>query len=238
VGLGRATASGRIPSGVPVPTTGLLLWLTADVGVSQAGGSVSQWLDQSGNGNTVLQSTPASQPTFVASKSTYGNQPVLQLIGSQWLKAGPLNNGPASTPLTIYVVGESDNTSNVVFVNSDSPSMSIGSGASGGQVFYAFAGSVLNEAGVSSNSPSIVCGSFNAGSSAIYVNNSIIAAGSGTTGTSAGFNGKLGIGAGFTGSNSVTGFIAAVLIYSGLHTQAVRQRIFEYFGAKYSLGWL
>jgi hypothetical protein len=48
----------------PVLVHGLVLWLRADMGVTQAGGFVSNWADQSGHGNDASQATGANQPTF------------------------------------------------------------------------------------------------------------------------------------------------------------------------------
>src|SRR5262245_35435328 len=47
--------------------TALKLWLRADKGITLASGDVSQWDDQSGNGNHVSQATAANRPLFVAS---------------------------------------------------------------------------------------------------------------------------------------------------------------------------
>jgi len=49
------------------PTTGLKAWFKGDAGVTQGGGTVSAWADQSGNGNDVTQGTGANQPAFTAS---------------------------------------------------------------------------------------------------------------------------------------------------------------------------
>ena len=41
-----------------IPLSGLQLWLKADYGVTLNGSTVSQWIDQSGNGNDATQSIP------------------------------------------------------------------------------------------------------------------------------------------------------------------------------------
>jgi glucose/arabinose dehydrogenase len=46
-------------------TTGLALWLRADLGVTQTGGAVTQWSDQSPNNRPATQGTVLSQPTLV-----------------------------------------------------------------------------------------------------------------------------------------------------------------------------
>ena len=61
-------------------TNGLQLWLKADAGVStNAGGAVTQWADQSLNGNNALQAVDASAPLFVA--NAQNNRPALRFDG-------------------------------------------------------------------------------------------------------------------------------------------------------------
>jgi hypothetical protein len=51
----------------PIPTTGLSLWLKADAGVILSGTNVTNWLDQSGNGNNAGLEQFGQEPTFVSS---------------------------------------------------------------------------------------------------------------------------------------------------------------------------
>jgi hypothetical protein len=51
----------------PIPTTNLNLWLIGDNGVTQSGGVVSAWADQSGNGLNASQGTSTYRPTYVTS---------------------------------------------------------------------------------------------------------------------------------------------------------------------------
>jgi hypothetical protein len=59
--------SGMEPLPLPIPTTGLKLWLRADLGVTLSDGFVSQWSDFSGNSNDVANATGGQQPTVTAS---------------------------------------------------------------------------------------------------------------------------------------------------------------------------
>ena len=73
--------------------TGLSFWVAADQGVTQSGGTVSSWADQSASGNNITQSTGASQPTYVSSDSYIPTaKPALRFNGSQWL-ANTVNLG-------------------------------------------------------------------------------------------------------------------------------------------------
>ncbi len=62
-----------------IPAAGLQLWLKADEGVILNGSTVSQWVDQSGNGNNALQSTTNRQPLFV--NNALNDKPVLHFDG-------------------------------------------------------------------------------------------------------------------------------------------------------------
>ncbi len=66
----------------PFPDYGLQVWLRADQGVTQSGGTVSAWYDQSGNGNNAMQTDSTKQPAFVTSTTGLNSQPVLRFDGS------------------------------------------------------------------------------------------------------------------------------------------------------------
>lgn len=53
------------PVDVPPVSNGLLLWLQGDLGVTQTGGNVSNWADQTGNHLDARQPDPTQQPTWV-----------------------------------------------------------------------------------------------------------------------------------------------------------------------------
>lgn len=64
----------------PLDIDSCVLWLKADAGVTLNGSTVSQWDDQSGNGNHAVQATASYQPTFVANQ--LNGKPVLRFDGS------------------------------------------------------------------------------------------------------------------------------------------------------------
>jgi hypothetical protein len=49
----------------PTQLAGCMLWLRSDMGITLASGNVSNWSDQSGNGNSATQGTAGSQPPYV-----------------------------------------------------------------------------------------------------------------------------------------------------------------------------
>ena len=70
---------------VAVPTTGLLLQLRADLGVTLDGaGNVSAWADQSGAGNNATQSSSGNRPHLVL--GAYNGRPTVRFDGSSsWM---------------------------------------------------------------------------------------------------------------------------------------------------------
>jgi hypothetical protein len=65
-----------------VITSGLTFWVQADNGVqTNATGSVTNWVDQSGSGNHVRQTTAARQPSTI-SDGWFG-EPLVRFLGSQ-----------------------------------------------------------------------------------------------------------------------------------------------------------
>lgn len=59
IGCGSNFSSDQGP-----PTDGLVLWLAADRGVTQSGGVVTEWLDQSGHHSDALQTASNARPTL------------------------------------------------------------------------------------------------------------------------------------------------------------------------------
>ena len=65
----------------PIPRQNLALWLRADRGVvldTTSTPTVSQWLDQSGNGRHATQETKASQPTLISSSAN--SKPAVRFV--------------------------------------------------------------------------------------------------------------------------------------------------------------
>ncbi len=55
----------------PTDISGCVLWLRSDLGVTQSGGLVSQWADQSGNNNHLTQTVEAKKPIYTAGSPSY-----------------------------------------------------------------------------------------------------------------------------------------------------------------------
>lgn len=95
----------------PTKLSGCALWLAADRGVTTVDGYVSNWSDQSGNGNHAAQGTVANRPLYVASGQ--GSKPTLRFDGSDdWLSFGTMTGMPTgSTSRTAFVVCKRTDTS-------------------------------------------------------------------------------------------------------------------------------
>ena len=70
-----------------LPTTGLITQLDAAAGITESGGFVSAWADQSGSGNSALQSTGDSQPLLVTGVTPAGT-PAIDFDGTDFMDIG------------------------------------------------------------------------------------------------------------------------------------------------------
>jgi general secretion pathway protein G len=97
----NAASSLGIENAAPLCLNNLEVWLDANRGVTLNGSAVSTWADRSGNNNNATQSTPASQPLYVA--NALNNQAGISFDGSSdWLLL-PFNNS-FSDDFTVYIV--------------------------------------------------------------------------------------------------------------------------------------
>jgi hypothetical protein len=80
------------------------LWLKADAGVTTSGTSVTQWADQSGNGNNVTQATTAAQPQLQT--NVFAGNPSVYFDGTDWLDNTVSNVVTAGEGRTVFVVAK------------------------------------------------------------------------------------------------------------------------------------
>jgi hypothetical protein len=108
---------------LPATSSGTLsLWLKADAGVITNGsGQVSQWQDQSANGNHASQPTTSLQP-FLVSPSSLGGRPAIRFNGAQNGNGGDYLHGAADvgladafTSFAVYQTTNNNNSEMVVF---------------------------------------------------------------------------------------------------------------------------
>ena len=88
----------------PLTVTGCKLWLKSDAGITKDGGNlVSQWNDQSGQGNHLIQGTGTNQPLWV--NSAYSSKPTIRFDGiDNYIGLAVFTGGAISQPNTIFIV--------------------------------------------------------------------------------------------------------------------------------------
>lgn len=226
----------KVAGFVPTDIAGLKLWLRADMGVTESGGAVSAWADQSGTGDTnknVVQGTAANKPTYTASHASYGNKPAIvfdlddQLLSAAWAVA-------LAQPLTLFLAGHTTTrtTNHYMFDNRTDPSQCALYDSTAGSGVTIYAGAAI-AAAVASTDPKITCCVFNGASSTILVNQKTAqatgnAGANGLTGTSIG-NYAAG------GSFGNNGPVAEVIVYSGALSASDIDRVMDYLGARYGI---
>jgi len=89
----------------PTYINGLVLWLRSDLGISKDGvGLVSNWADQSGNGNDASQGANDKKPVWTANQ--INGYPSLVFDGADFLFTGLAMVQPA----TIFIVAQANGT--------------------------------------------------------------------------------------------------------------------------------
>ncbi len=132
---------------VPQRSANLLLWLRADVGVTYSGTSVSQWQDQSGNGNNASQTTTANQPVFAT--NALNGLPAISFTSAsaQWLKLSSGFSNFSGASIFIVTKPSTSFTTGARFLDfgNGNPSDNIilqetttGTGSTGGAGFYVY----------------------------------------------------------------------------------------------------
>jgi hypothetical protein len=111
LGLGVQTIR-RGGGGGAIPTTGLSLWLKADVGVTLSGSNVTAWADQSGNGLNVVPDTETPDISLVSSVSKFNNKPAILFgVADASGEVGLFNNNPFITK-SVFIVYSLENVNN------------------------------------------------------------------------------------------------------------------------------
>lgn len=103
-------AESPAPGGVALESTcGLKLWLKADAGVTETGGSISNWFDQSGYDLQAVQGTSASQPTLLS--NALNSHPTVRFDGADdevTIPGGLMGSLGPQTDINIYLVNQTN----------------------------------------------------------------------------------------------------------------------------------
>lgn len=218
---------------LPVPE-GLVLWLDAGVDVTQVGGKVSEWADQSEEGNDATQAVEEKQPTHVANE--LNEKPVVRFDGiNDFLSTGAFDE-ELTQPTTILGAWKiSDNTgaSQVLIdgITSDKRNcIYYSEPLSDKHAFYAGTikvGTVLSPPGSFMVSTAV----FDGADSVLYLNGVVDVeedvGSQGLTGAS--------IGASYIPHAFLNGDIAEILIFNRALSDTEREAVEDYLMAKYDL---
>lgn len=197
-----------------------------------SGSLVNTLPNRFGGGRNFVQTTGANQFTQSTSDAAYGNRAVLTTGGNAFMDAS--SSGPASQPLTIYVVGQIGTSADYkTFLDAVTGNRVIVR-ANASEFSSTFAGTANVESTASIAGPSVLCCVFNAASSAHYVN-STTAAVTGNPGSNG--TGTMRLGATPTGTYLLPadGKIAEIIIYSAAHDATQRATILRYLSTRYNL---
>jgi hypothetical protein len=217
----------------PAMIGGQVLWLRADIGTVIATG-VSQWNDQSGQGNNVSQVTGSKQPTRNIIDPVYNNQSTLSFASasSQYLVSGTWGSSPSVT--TIIIVGEMDgNTQYFIDGITSSNRNAIFFDAS--KNFSSYQGTTTLAFGAPTpGSPHVWATQFTGtAANAMFQDNSQTPVITGNSGTNL-LTGTI-IGSYYGPGDYLQGKIAEVIIYNSVLSPSQMSTVFHYLGARYGI---
>ena len=124
------------PPVTPNSLANLLRWYKADsfslADGTAIGGTGNEWIDQTGSGNDLTESTALNRPVFHT--NIYGTMPAVQFIAANpsWMTM-PLVTLGASTQFTIAIVGA---TGSCIVLGHNSANMQVRTGHAGNNLFF------------------------------------------------------------------------------------------------------
>jgi hypothetical protein len=227
------------------------LWLDAADASSLTlnGSTVSEWRDKSGNARNFAQATAAAQP--IADTRTQNGRPVLDFDGARRLtgNAASLNVARNLAGATVFVVGGWDSTAgnqNMLFVSRGDSSTSPRQRLIVTSATIGFGGrrldldALLSAAYSANTNSNVLTGVFDWSNTDLFTfqngtqqasNLNFHTAGNTTDNDSVG----IGIGADPNGTGPLDGFVAEVVYYQRVLSEAERQAVNRYLGAKWGI---
>ncbi|MCI0585128.1 MAG: FG-GAP-like repeat-containing protein, partial [Chloroflexi bacterium] len=244
--VANATTPSGGGGGGSVPSSGLQLWLKADGGVTQSGGAVSAWADQSGNGRTAAQSVAASRPTLVSGAT--GGLPAVQFDGiNDHLTFTLPVNGMTGMTLVLVSACTADRTGGGT--NAENAAIFWNETASWGTVYLSpFQSNVKFRFGTTQSGnlpsyarPSSIGSAFSTSiavksgtTDTLFVNGVQVLSQGGKLGSIAGCRATGNLGRGYNDNTFFPGRIAEVLVYNRALSTAERQGIEQYLAGRYA----
>ena len=220
-----------IPSVDPIYGIGGLFAYWSSDRVLQSGGTVSKVIDISGNNNSARDlSAVSTQPIYTAYDPNFNYRASISGTAINTRMQSTFDTAMGN-PCTTYLVCNMSTNANTVFWQSNSGNFTNSAGlfASGGQLNP----SALNAGGsfattAVANGNHVVCTVYNNASSAVYVDSSVTAVGSGTLDTAAPTVMTIG-----SFASAVNYSWCCMLVYSGAHTLVQRQKVMDFLQHKY-----
>lgn len=241
---GNATASAAFKYWNPSVLAKCVMWLRADLGVTEAAGLVTAWASQvdGGNANKTVSASGAQRPTQ-ATDAGYNGKQIIKTTGASqrlvppaaWAVSSAVPNEmatvghcPSGAAQTIVDGHDINTTRN--FIRSTATGDFWGMGVT----------SVLNGVTHASTTPTIVSALFNGASSKLYVKNSQTANATGNPGSQVQGSADIFCNGGSDGggpnSNAASGAgIAEGAWFNDVLTDPERLELFTYFGGRYAL---
>lgn len=222
VGLGNiAAAWSPIDASIPA-----LSWYRPDLGLTESGGFVTGWADQSGQGdaNRDQIASGADRPGYVSSDAGYGNKPVLTFDGSQFLQSGGAWSSSPDHPITIVIVGQAAASGAILCERTGgSPYNLLWVTGSGKIDFYTYA-DVTSTSSVTS--PSVMMLTDDETDAKVYVGDLTTAQSTASSliGTGTGFD----IGLTCAGVTPMVGKLAEIIIFGGMLTPTDKVNLADY----------
>ncbi len=234
---------GYIQSYAQVPTTNLKLWLKADAGTNTTtdGAAVSNWADQSGNGNNATQSTTANQPTYVA--SALNGKPAIHFNGGEDLNLPTASTlGILNSDYEMFIVARTNSSSaspNFLISSANIEQFEMHLNGAAGARFIPTSATYIDEGSAgqyADNNPHIFNAQASSTEGLIRVDG---VNGSDTlTNVQSSSDGALALGVRISGPGYyLTGDIAEVIIYNKVLTTSDRILVESYLASKYGISY-
>lgn len=207
-------------------------WWDAGVGVTLNGGNVSDWADQSDEGNDLTQGTAGDQPEFVSTDSQFGNKPVILFEDDESMSTAFAT--ATTQPFTQFCVFD---------INSLNPSSHrtfegasvLGLIDSTSDFFNHFAGTALSYTINPPITAIIDSNIFNGASSEVWQNG--VSQVSGNSGSGVISTAGITIGNRASGARNLRGGIAEMIFINKALTASEHNLVGNYLADKYGLSW-
>ena len=217
VSMGWANQMGSVPSGfLPSDLANLELWTKYNSGITVTGSGVSQWDDQSGNGNHLKQATDASRP----SKEVDGS--ILFDGLDNFLKADAFT---LVQPETIYLLFKQVAwTANDYMTDGNTANTAVLQQFTAAPQIRLFAGAGLGNVSLTLDTYGVLSTVINGSSSVIQIDNGTPVTGAAGAANMGGFT----LGSKSDGLSAANIQVKEVLVYSAAHDAATRAQVRAY----------